>query len=74
MSSTQTKRAKVTLGRLAVSLLGLVVLLGILFWLLLTGSKRSILQISEQMRSTASRQIAERVSEYLFQATARWMT
>src|SRR4051812_20694738 len=67
----RTTRPRLSLAQLfAVTLIGLVLLLGVLFWLLLAGSRRAILETSTQMRETVSREIADKVSDYLGQADA----
>jgi len=62
-----------TLGQVFVfNLLGLVLLLGFLFYAVLTGSQQSILESSERLRSMASQTIADRVRNYLSQAEGAW--
>ena len=52
----------------AVSLLGLALSLGILFYFIFDGSQRTILQSAERFRAAASREAAARVTEYLNEA------
>lgn len=52
----------------ALSLLGLLLSLALLFYLIFNGSKRTILQSSEQLRDRASTEIVNRVTDYLQQA------
>jgi len=62
-------KSRLTLGQVfGLSFLGLILLLGFLFYLVLDGSWQSILQSSERSRSEASREIADRVMVYLSQA------
>jgi len=51
-----------------VSLLGLLLVLTLLFYLVLNGSEQSILQSSERYRDLASREVAHRVNDYLNEA------
>src|ERR1700683_3345949 len=50
------------------SLLGLLTGLGLLFYLVLNGSEKTILQSSERYRDLASREVAYRVTNYLDEA------
>lgn len=52
----------------AASLLGLVLALGVLFYFIFDGSQRTILQSAERFRAAASREAAERVTDYLHEA------
>lgn len=61
--------SNLTLGHVfALSIVGLVLLLGVLFYLVLDGSRQSIIQSSDRLRDEASREIATRVTNYLSQA------
>jgi len=60
---------RITLAQLfSMSLIMLVVLLGLLFYLLYHSSQASIIQASDNLRSAASRELVEKVSSYLNQA------
>jgi adenylate cyclase len=60
---------KPTLGQvLALSLLGLVAALGLLFALVLNESRAAIIESSERIRDQASREITERVRSFLSKA------
>ena len=60
---------KITLGQVfALSLLGLMLLLALLFSLVLNGTQQSILQSSRRSQMEASREIAQRVRDYLGKA------
>ena len=62
-------RPRWTLGQIFyLSLLALTLLLTILFYLLLDGSRRSILESSERLREAHSKRIAGEVESYLNQA------
>src|SRR5206468_993235 len=50
------------------SLVGLLLALGLLFYLVLNGSQRTILQSGDRYRDLASREAAVRVTDYLQQA------
>ena len=52
----------------ALSLLGLLLGLGLLFYLIFNGSERTILESSEQLRDRTSREMVNRVSDYLQEA------
>lgn len=61
-------KIRITLAHLfGASLIGLVVLLGVLFYLLLHTSKVSVIQSSDHLRAAASREFAEKVTNYLNQ-------
>lgn len=63
-----TKKIRITLAHLfGFSLLGLIVLLVFLFYLLLHTSRASVIQSSDNLRATASREFADKVSIYLNQ-------
>lgn len=62
-------KSRLTLGRIFyLSLLGLTFLLGLLFYLFLDGSRRSIVDSSERLREAHSKRIAGQVESYLNQA------
>ncbi|MGB8352768.1 MAG: adenylate/guanylate cyclase domain-containing protein [Chthoniobacteraceae bacterium] len=52
----------------AFSLLGLLLSLGLLFYLVFNGSEQTILKSSERLRNLASLQVASRVNDYLNEA------
>jgi len=52
----------------AFSLLGLLLSLGLLFYLVFNGSEQTILKSSERLRNLASLQVAGRVTDYLTEA------
>lgn len=54
----------------ALSLLGLLLGLGLLFYLIFDGSQRTILESSEHLRARTSTDIVNRVSDYLQEAPA----
>jgi len=59
-------KIRFTLGQIFyLSLLGLSLLLGLLFYLLLDGSRKSIVDSSERLREAHSRRIAGQVESYL---------
>src|ERR1700722_2052141 len=63
-----SKKIRITLARLfGLSLLGLIVLLGLLFYLLLNTSRNSVIQSSNNLHSAASRELADKVTTYLNQ-------
>jgi adenylate cyclase len=62
-------QGRLTLTRVFyVSIAALVLLLGALFYLLLTRSQRSIIESAMNLRESASDRVARRVQEYLYQA------
>jgi adenylate cyclase len=63
-----SKKFRITLAHLfSFSLLGLIALLALLFYLLLHALQASIIQSSYRLRATASREFAEKVTTYLNQ-------
>jgi adenylate cyclase len=63
-----SKKIRITLAHLfSISLIGLIALLGLLFYLLLHTSQDSVIQASDNLRSAASREFAEKVTAYLNQ-------
>jgi adenylate cyclase len=63
-----SKKIRITLTHLfGFSLLGLIVLLGLLFYLLLNASLNSVIQASNNLRASASREVANKVTTYLNQ-------
>ena len=63
------KKIRITLAQLfSISLIVLIALLGLLFYLLLKTSQASIMQASNNLRDAASRELAEKVTSYLNQA------
>ena len=59
---------RITLAQLfSLSLLGLMALLACLFYLLFHASQESIIRSSNDLRAAASRQLAEKVTDYLAQ-------
>ncbi len=59
-------RKSPTLGQVfALSLLGLIVLLGLLFYLVSEASRRTLTKSSERIRDNASREISGRVTKFL---------
>ena len=66
-----SKKIRITLAQLfSISLIGLIALLGLLFYLLFHTSQDSVIQASDNLRAAASRELAEKVTAYLNQATA----
>jgi adenylate cyclase len=62
------KNFRITLAQLfSLSLIGLIVLLAVLFYLLFHTSQLSVMQASNALRDAASREFAERVTAYLNQ-------
>lgn len=63
------KKIRITLAQLfGISLIVLITLLGLLFYLLLRTSQASVIQASDNLRDAASRELAEKVTTYLNQA------
>ena len=63
-----SKKFRITLAQLfSLSLIGLIALLVLLFYLLLHASKDSVIQASNNLRMAASRELAEKVTGYLDQ-------
>jgi adenylate cyclase len=63
-----SKKIQITLVQLfSISLIGLIALLGLLFYLLLQTSQNSVMQASNNLRIVASREFAEKVTTYLQQ-------
>jgi adenylate cyclase len=63
-----SKKIRITLAQLfSFSLIGLIALLGLLFYMLLRTSQDSVMQASDNLRAAASREFAEKVTSYLNQ-------
>lgn len=64
------KRIRITLARLfTLSLFLLIALLALLFFSLFRSSRNSVVQAADHLRDESSRQLAEKVTSYLTQAT-----
>ncbi len=64
----ESKKGRITLPQLlGFSLLGIILLLSLLFYLLLKSSRDSVLQSSDNLRAAASREFADKVTAYLNQ-------
>jgi len=65
----ESKKARITLAQFfSISLILFVILLGVLFYLLLHTSKTAVMQASDNLRESASRELAEKVTSYLNEA------
>ena len=64
------KQSRITLAQLvSISLIVLIVLLALLFYFLVNTSQKSVMQASNYLRDTASRELADKVTSYLNQAS-----
>jgi adenylate cyclase len=69
ISWTRTSRLRPTLRQVfGFSLIGLLLGLALVFYFVLNGSERTILQSAERYRDLASREVAARVTDYLNEA------
>lgn len=64
------KKIRITLAQLfGISFIVLIALLGLLFYFLFNASRASVIEASDDLRDAASRELADRVTSYLNQAT-----